>query len=58
MEIDQFEGMKNGSPVICRWCKEKVITYAGHKVLMNLEDALDYDWACANCYTKIIHREL
>jgi len=53
MDEMQFEGMANSYPVICRWCKNKVVTYAASKVLMNMNDALDYDWACRNCYEKI-----
>jgi hypothetical protein len=58
MDDYQFEGMRNPYPVTCRWCKYRMITYSGHKVLMNMNDALDYDWACMSCYQKIMAREL
>jgi len=58
MDESQFEGMRNLYPVTCRWCKERVITHSASKVLMNINDSLDYDWACQNCYQKIQRREL
>jgi RNase P subunit RPR2 len=54
----EFSGTRNQRPVICAWCDKQLISYQGRKVVLNENDALDYDWACQECYEKAYHGEL
>lgn len=53
-----YHGDANTSPVRCAWCNEPIISYAGRKVVLNENDALDYDWACKSCFEKVRYGEL
>ena len=54
----EYDGSRNTSPVKCAWCNDSVISYAGRKVILNENDALDYDWACPKCYEKVRYGEI
>ena len=49
----EYDGQSNTSPVICAWCDSVAISYAARKVVLNENDALDYDWACEPCWEKV-----
>jgi RNase P subunit RPR2 len=49
---------RNTRRVSCAWCDIVLVSYAGRKVLMSEDDALDYDWACVKCHDKIRYGEL
>ena len=54
----EYHGDRNTSPVKCDWCKTPLISYSARKVMMDERDALDYNWACQECFDKARYGEL
>ncbi len=54
----EYDGSANNRAVVCAWCGEPCVSYSARKVVLNENDATDYDWACQTCYEKVRYGEI